>query len=56
LYADFAAQPPCAARAAFTASRMSLREPRGAFATGSPSLSVAADERPDSDRTNTPPT
>jgi hypothetical protein len=48
-------QPGNAPRAAFTASRTSLRVPRGALATWLPAWSATAMWRPDSLRANAPP-
>ena len=50
-----AAHPGCAARAATTASRRSLREARAARASDRPSARRTSYERPDSERGNAPP-
>ena len=50
------AQPACAPRAALTASRTSLRDARGTFATWAPAWSAVGSLRPDSERANAPPT
>ena len=50
------AQPPNALRAATTASRASLRDERGAFASQLPFESVTSYTRPLSERGNFPPT